>query len=307
MYQNFIIELEWRHLKPKGNSGLFVWSDALTARGQPFIRAVEIQILDGLEGPFYTSDGDVFPIHGAKMIPENGRGKGDRAYPTEKRSKPSPEWNHYRVECVDGTIAHAVNGKVVTRGHDVTPRKGYICLESEGSPIEFRNIRIKELPAMKALAPDQIAKPDEGFHSIYTGMDLSGWQVPAGGENFWHAKDWNLEFSGGKETKDLALKTDREYGDYILMVDWRWTGKGNESMPVLLREGMVPDVKVTTPAGNWNRSIFTVRGNTVSVEVNGAKLAENVSFPNALPKGRIALDPQGAGIQYASIYLKKLD
>ena len=54
----------------------------------------------------------------------------------------------------------AVNGKVVSGGSACTPRKGYICLESEGSPVEFRNLRIKELPSTNP-KPDEIAKPAE--------------------------------------------------------------------------------------------------------------------------------------------------
>src|SRR5512133_1874164 len=67
MYENFIVELEWRHLTPKGNSGFFVWSDAITSKGVPFTRAVENQILDGPNHPQrnYTTHGDVFAIHGA--------------------------------------------------------------------------------------------------------------------------------------------------------------------------------------------------------------------------------------------------
>src|SRR5688572_1447485 len=38
MYENFIVECEWRHLKPRGNAGFFVWSDAITSKGQPFTR-----------------------------------------------------------------------------------------------------------------------------------------------------------------------------------------------------------------------------------------------------------------------------
>src|SRR5437868_13036004 len=34
-YENFVIELEWRHLQPGGNAGLFIWSDALPAVGAP--------------------------------------------------------------------------------------------------------------------------------------------------------------------------------------------------------------------------------------------------------------------------------
>lgn len=61
-YENFVMELEWRHLQAGGNAGLFVWSDALPAVGVPFTRSFEVQILDGHETPDYTSHGDVFGI-----------------------------------------------------------------------------------------------------------------------------------------------------------------------------------------------------------------------------------------------------
>jgi len=163
-YENFILELEWRHLRPKGNAGLFVWSDAKPTTHPLFTRSVEVQILDGRETENYTSHGDVFAIHGAKMTPDRPHPAGwMRCLPSEKRAKPSPEWNHYRVTCNDGAIQLAVNGKVVSGGHDVTPRKGYICLESEGSPIEFRNIRIKELPSTGATPEETatLAEPEE--------------------------------------------------------------------------------------------------------------------------------------------------
>lgn len=161
MYENFVLELEWRHLKPGGNAGLFVWSDGVIAKPTPFARAIEVQILDGNETENYTSDGDVFAIHGATFKPDRPHPSGwMRCLPSEKRCKPSPEWNHYRVECNDGRITLAVNGKVVSGGAESKPRKGYICLESEGSPAEFRNIRIKELPSTNP-EPDEVATPAE--------------------------------------------------------------------------------------------------------------------------------------------------
>ena len=45
-YENFILELEWRHLKPAGNSGVFIWAGPMPALGQPFLRAIEVQVLD---------------------------------------------------------------------------------------------------------------------------------------------------------------------------------------------------------------------------------------------------------------------
>ncbi len=237
MYQNFVLELEWRHLKPKGNAGVFVWADAITAQGQPFHRGVEVQVLDGREAAGYTSDGDIFPIHGAVMTPENGRG-GQRAFPTEKRSNPSPEWNHYRIECVDGSISLAVNGKVVTKGHNASPRKGYICLESEGSPADFRNPRIKELPGSD-LPAKHIANVDEGFVSIYNGVDLSGWKTHDGLVGHWQPSDWRLRYDGKATGDDKNLWTEESFGDFELIVDWRWNGKYEDTKkrPVILPDG----------------------------------------------------------------------
>ena len=116
-----------------------------------------MQVLDGRETPNYTSHGDVFAIHGATMKPDRPHPAGwERCLPSERRCKPSPEWNHYRVTCNDGVLKLAVNGKEVSGGSEISPRKGYICLESEGSPVEFRNIRIKELPSTGA-TPEQTA------------------------------------------------------------------------------------------------------------------------------------------------------
>ena len=316
MYQNFILELEWRHLQPKGNSGVFVWADALTARGQPFIRAVELQVLDGQEGDWFTSDGDVFPIHGARMTPVNGRG-GDRAFPTEKRMKPSPEWNHYRVECIDGAIAHAVNGKVVTRGHDVSPRKGYICLEAEGSPIEFRNLRIKELPGARALPPADIADPDDGFLPLYTGADLSGWVDSPEVRAAWRVDDWTLRCGGRPDAPPLAYS--QELGDGVLIIDWRWADAKNAGdwtqlvrlrgidLAPLLRSRPADAPKLELEPGNWNRARFDLRGQSLKVTVNGTPWGPPLTLTNAPAIGVLSLQSPAAPAQVGNLFWKRLD
>ncbi|PYM12730.1 MAG: hypothetical protein DME18_10650, partial [Verrucomicrobia bacterium] len=174
-YENFELELEWRHLVPGGNAGLFVWADPITAPGVPFTRAIEVQILDGRNSDDYTSHGDLFSIHGATFKPDRPHPKGwMRCLPGEWRAKPAGEWNHYHVVCSNGVIKLAVNGKVVSGGSESQPRQGYICLESEGSQCHFRNLRIKELPSTNP-KPDEIAPLAEGFKSLYSGIDLNGW------------------------------------------------------------------------------------------------------------------------------------
>lgn len=167
-YENFVLELEWRHLKAAGNSGVFIWSSPKPSGA--YAKAVEVQILDagytelvargGGKTDWFTGQGDVFAIHGMKMIPfaptAPNPASSMRSFPSENRTRPAPEWNHYRITALNGTVLLAVNGKEVSGGYNCSVRKGYLALESEGSPTEFRNIRIKEWPTSNP-KPEEIA------------------------------------------------------------------------------------------------------------------------------------------------------
>ena len=221
MYENFVLDVEWMHLTPKGNAGVFIWADPLPARGQPFLRAIEVQVLDGRETPFYTSHGDIFPIHGAKMTPDRPHPGGwDRSLPIEKRAKPAGQWNHYRITADRGRITLEVNGKAVSGGHDITPRKGYIALESEGAPAMFRNLRIRELPSAGELPADQVAAADEGYRSLYTGADLSGWREDGGAGHFTPA-DWQIAAGGPGRSPKGTLVSTASFENVDIFIDWR--------------------------------------------------------------------------------------
>ncbi len=243
MYENFILELEWRHMVAGGNAGVFIWGDPLTAVGTPFSRGIEVQVLDGRETASYTSHGDVFSIWGASMKPDRphpGGPKVERCLPSEKRAKPSPEWNHYRVTCKDGVLKLAVNGKEVSGASECRPRKGYICLESEGSECHFRNLRIFELPSSNP-RPKEIASQAQGFSTLYNGLDLSGWSLDEANKAHWVSKDWVLRHDGMGEASDKKnnhLWTTKEYGDFVMVVDWRLPNKPvKKKWPVVLPSG----------------------------------------------------------------------
>jgi hypothetical protein len=230
-YENYILELEWRHINKGGNAGLFIHSDPVTAVGQPFTRSIELQIMDG-------NAGDMFSIHGATMTPDKPHPKGwVRSFPSEDRMNPTGQWNHYRVESRDGTATLAVNGKVVTRGYHLNPRKGYICLESEGSEIHFRNIRICELPGSDPPA-DVVAQQDQGFRCLYNGLDLRGWKQTSGHEGHWRARNWILDYDGKSEAQDKNLWTEKDFANFILIVDWRLPDEPRiDNVPVVLPDG----------------------------------------------------------------------
>lgn len=299
MYQNFILEVEWRHMRKKGNAGIFVWADDITARGQPFHRSIEVQVLENAYGNTrsHTTHGDIFPIHGAKMTPINGRG-GSRAFPTENRSKPSPQWNHYRIVCNDGTISLAVNGKVVTRGKDCSPRKGYICLESEGGVVHYRNVRIKELPPT-AVAPADVAIANRGYKSLYTGVDLSGWD--AGSGKGWRSRDWVLAHTG-KESSPLT--TERTFEDYGFLFDVRLR-KGAAPARVELRGTSATAIVIdpaTTRTGRWQRYEGTLRGKRLTLSLNGKKLPDRV-LEGAPAQGPMRLVAEGS-VDFANLFVR---
>jgi hypothetical protein len=303
MYQNFILELEWRHLKPKGNAGVFIWADDITARGQPFHRGIEVQVLENAYGQSqgHTTHGDIFPIHGATMKPENGRGGGGRAFPTEERSKPSPEWNHYRIECRDGEISLAVNGKIVTRGKECVPRKGYICLESEGGIVHYRNVRIHELPDTP-VDPAQVAIANRGYRSLYTGVDLSGWKDAAG----WQAKDWVL----GSATGAAPLTSAENFsGDLGFVIDFKLTK--DSGVPAIAVRGATLKLDAAEPrlgplleeSGRWNRIEGKLAGDKLSLTVNGKPLENAGDVSGLMESGPVVLTPAGPA-DWANIYVK---
>jgi len=314
MYQNFILELEWRHMRPKGNGGVFVWADDITARGVPFHRGIEVQVLENAYGKakWFTTHGDIFPIHGARMIPINGRG-GSRAFPTEERSKPCPQWNHYRITCTDGAISLAVNGKVVTRGKDASPRKGYICLESEGGLCHYRNLRIKELPETP-IDPKHVAIADRGLRSLYTGVDLSGWTIPAEAKGHWKSRNWVLSYDGKAPEAAAAIATEQGFADFDFVFDVR-RSKDPKPATVLLRGSDKAAIAID-PADpligkhlakgrGWNRFEGTLRGEQLSLSLNGRELFKNRPCAGIPARGPLRIVPTGP-IDFANLYVGEL-
>ena len=163
-YENFILHIEWMHMEPGGNSGVFVWSGARPNEKSRLPDGVEVQMLeldwpelhkrDGVTPPVAYVHGELFGVGGVKTVPDNPR--GERSKSIENRCLGRGNWNTYDVVAVDGVIKLSVNGKFVNGISGATQKKGYLCLESEGAEIHFRNIRIMELPQGVTL-PEQAA------------------------------------------------------------------------------------------------------------------------------------------------------
>ena len=312
-YENFILELEWRHLRSGGNSGVFIWGTPIAALGGPFLRSIEVQVLDhGFNVPgkneWYTTHGDVFPIHGSSMKPL-GRHNGMRSFPAEERSKGSPEWNHYRIVCSKGVIRLHVNGKPVSGGEECDYRKGYIGLESEGAPIDFRNLRIKELPSTGA-APDLTAPLDRNWRSLFTGLDLRGWRTNSATASRWRVDGEHIVLLPGTPSPETILWTEAEFGDAEFVLDCRsakpspgqelsipriYFPTGPGKMQDLKLEGVKPEA--------YQRFFISVKGREVRLKTDGQPTQHLTLEPGAPVRRPLGLGDNDSGAEFMNLYV----
>src|SRR5690606_37507638 len=99
-YENFILHIEWRHMEPGGNSGVFVWSEGTVAPGKRLPKGMEVQMLeldwinqhkrDGKPNHVGYISGELFGANGLTGDPDNPRGR--RSMSKELRCKPHGEW-----------------------------------------------------------------------------------------------------------------------------------------------------------------------------------------------------------------------
>lgn len=144
-YTNYVLKLEWRFnpAKGPGNSGVLL---RMVGDDKVWPKSVEAQLESGNAGDFWNIDE-------VKMTPEKSRtnGRNTKKDPVAvaaaggKVERPLGEWNEYEIIVDHGTVVLNVNGVELNRATSVEEVAGFICLQSEGAEIHFRNIRLSEL------------------------------------------------------------------------------------------------------------------------------------------------------------------
>ena len=129
-YSNYVLTLEFRYPEQAGNSGVFHY---ISGEHKVWPACVEVQGL-------YQRLAQIFPLGGA----EGPRSDGDEEARTRAR-KPHTEWNHLEITSQDGVIGAKLNGVFIGQSGPYPVRQGPIGLQSEGAPVHFRNIEIREL------------------------------------------------------------------------------------------------------------------------------------------------------------------
>ncbi|OHB66879.1 MAG: hypothetical protein A2Y77_02670 [Planctomycetes bacterium RBG_13_62_9] len=138
-YADYHLHVEWRWPDKPGNNGVLVH---MSGQDKVWPRSLECQLAAGNAGDFWVIDGVEFAEH-AKG---GGRVRERRTVKLHESSeKPPGEWNQYDIVCKDDWVVVFVNGVLQNVATKCSDRAGRICLQSEGAPIEFRNLWIEPL------------------------------------------------------------------------------------------------------------------------------------------------------------------
>jgi len=172
--------------------------------------------------------------------------------------------------------------------------------------------------------------PPPGFVALFNGKDLTNWSDEGKAKGHWTAIEGGvLRYDG----KGDSLVTAKDYGDVELYVDWKIGPKGDSGIylrgcpqvqiwddPVgsggLFNNQKNPSKPTTVadrPVGEWNTFHIVIRGDRVTVDLNGKRVVEDVPMENffdrskPLPaRGKIELQHHGNPLEFRNIFVKEL-
>jgi len=148
-YANYLLHVEWRWPEKGGNSGVLIHN---SGKDVIWPKSLECQLQSGNAGDFWCIGGVETEEH-AKARPTEASGgrtgqrvKGRRTIKLKSSSeKPIGQWNAYDIICKDDWVIVLVNGILQNTATKCSEKSGRICLQSEGTPVEFRNIYLEPL------------------------------------------------------------------------------------------------------------------------------------------------------------------
>jgi hypothetical protein len=140
-FADYVLALEYRWAPGTagGNNGVLVHASTPRALGI-WPKSIEVQLLKG-------NAGDLWVIGTDLDVPDEANRKEGRRHKnlTDNSEKPAGEWNRIEITCKGDTIRVKINDDLVNEATNCTVTKGSICLQSEGAPIEYRNLVLTPL------------------------------------------------------------------------------------------------------------------------------------------------------------------
>jgi hypothetical protein len=139
-YANYELEVQWRWPKKGGNSGVLIHCSSPRERNI-WPKSLECQLASNNAGDFWVI-GESIEV---KDPDKRTRGRRTANYTDDSEHKIG-QWNTMIVQARGDTVKVFVNGTLVNEAWDCSASGGAICLQAEGTPIEYRKVQIRPLP-----------------------------------------------------------------------------------------------------------------------------------------------------------------
>jgi hypothetical protein len=124
----------------------------------------------------------------------------------------------------------------------------------------------------------------------------------------------------GRETGEQVEVEELDSGIYLRGLSkaqvnlWNWpVGSGevygyrtDPAQPADILAAVTPKLRADKPAGEWNRTLITLKGDRLTVAINGLTVIDGARLPGVPAKGRIALQHHGSAIDFANLWIKEL-
>ncbi|HYV34386.1 MAG TPA: DUF1080 domain-containing protein, partial [Gemmataceae bacterium] len=159
--------------------------------------------------------------------------------------------------------------------------------------------------------PNEIADVAKPFKQMYTGLDLRGWKASEEHKKHYKVRDWGISYDGKCTAADPHLWTEKEYGNFEMVVEWRLPKKSAGGSGILLRGSNKAEVAINskTPgmkAGAWNRMRILMKDNHVTVYLNNKEILSSEAAPGLPKQGRIGLEHLGDPIDFGNLFIREL-
>lgn len=324
-YDDFVLSLEWRFVpgaqRDPNGGGVVIRASGIHSWGiDP--RGIEVDLSEEHTGAFIC--------YGTPLANGKKRAVGEGTQLLDVMREPElnqhGEWNSITIRCQSDRITVSVNGKQVNEGSGARAKQGAICLRSQSSAIEYRNVRLTPINvgvSAAAAARSLVGDSLDGWRA-YGSNDTPKWLVEDGvlvnyAQGPWLATkeefgdfDLHLEFSLPPECNSgIYLRGRYE----IQLIDSAARVQGRPPKPVQ-RCGAIygqtaPSRDVYKGPNQWNTLDVRIEGKTVTVRMNEvtvireAKLkgvTQGAPFKDEPNRGPIALQSHGVtGAKFRNI------
>ncbi len=144
-------------------------------------------------------------------------------------------------------------------------------------------------------------KPEPQDHPVFDadGLEVKGSDGKVKTQRMMDAGDSGVYLRGSKRVQANLFCYPCGSGEF-------WQYRNDPKQPPEVRKGCMPKKRADKPPGEWNQMTLTMKGDRVTVAVNGEEVISNAALPGVPATGPVGFQHEHGAIQFKNVYVKEL-